>query len=469
MKIAILGSSRANGPLAAGLSQAGFMPYVLEDPYSVKALSGHIGAFHITVSGRCLEAGLILFTQEASYRKSLSHADIRSLQHTDPETLLKGGFDPYPIVFLLDDGQESPLSMTAAALEKALYLAERHRPVIFLSRFVRTAHFSLEQEYQKARHAGVTFIKYTRLEVQKGPMPDAIHVIVSDESGPIQICTRALIAADTQEAGPAIHHLASVLRLRQDRDGFIDGENPYRYPLETNRKGIYALPHHQEGLWTGADFTGISLVLSMLSKGLMTPAEEVHAQVDSDKCALCYTCFRLCPHSAMVLDPDKDAMMNIRDACYGCGLCASQCPGSALSMTERTETAFQRTNSLKLFCCDHSAGRSLSKVKARLGALYDSVETIPIPCGGDVRAETLLSALKGGSKVLVAVCMEDACRYYDGNRQALIQTEKVRALLASAGLNPERITAVLTAHAASNLVADAAYQTLTAETGDLMR
>ena len=72
------------------------------------------------------------------------------------------------------------------------------------------------------------------------------------------------------------------------------------------------------------------------------------AEVDPKKCAVCYTCPRLCPHSAITVE--KYAERNIYAppgarhgetqwgaarvnpaACYGCGICVAECPAKAIT------------------------------------------------------------------------------------------------------------------------------------------
>ncbi len=66
------------------------------------------------------------------------------------------------------------------------------------------------------------------------------------------------------------------------------------------------------------------------------------------KCAVCYTCPRLCPHSAITVE--KYAEKNIYAppgkadgtnwgaarvnpvACYGCGICVAECPAKAITL-----------------------------------------------------------------------------------------------------------------------------------------
>lgn len=60
------------------------------------------------------------------------------------------------------------------------------------------------------------------------------------------------------------------------------------------------------------------------------------AQVEDNKCARCLTCVRLCPHGAIKvpefgISERKAAEVDVM-ACRGCGICASACPGRAITL-----------------------------------------------------------------------------------------------------------------------------------------
>ena len=58
----------------------------------------------------------------------------------------------------------------------------------------------------------------------------------------------------------------------------------------------------------------------------------INAVVDEDKCILCLTCVRSCPHHAMEVDREKGAAVSIPEACQKCGICAGECPAKAISL-----------------------------------------------------------------------------------------------------------------------------------------
>ncbi|MGA1865042.1 MAG: 4Fe-4S dicluster domain-containing protein, partial [bacterium] len=63
---------------------------------------------------------------------------------------------------------------------------------------------------------------------------------------------------------------------------------------------------------------------------------EKRVDIDPEKCALCLTCLRSCPHKAIEIgngDPgQKGAARVISEACRGCGICVGECPAKAIEM-----------------------------------------------------------------------------------------------------------------------------------------
>ena len=69
-----------------------------------------------------------------------------------------------------------------------------------------------------------------------------------------------------------------------------------------------------------------------------------------------------------------------------------------------------------------------------------NIRIIKVPCTGRVAIIHLLKAFeKGADGVFVAGCLEGDCHYQSGNLRAKKRVAYVRQLLASIGVNPERL------------------------------
>ncbi|MGI6707333.1 MAG: hydrogenase iron-sulfur subunit [Clostridia bacterium] len=454
MNIAVIGKSQLNKPLMEQLASQGFTPVLLEDIDIIKGIQGQKAAFRIYTGTGSVEAGYVIVTQEGE--GVIPTGGIPSL------SLLKFGEDlplrdrGRTMVVLLDYPEESPGFMTRIALEKAVALARQKMKVIFLARFVRTAGTNLERLYQEARNAGVVFMKYRDLSME-GPSHEGNYaILVTDEYETVRIEHPILLLADRIIPGTKLEKAARVLRLRRDERGFIGGDNPYLHPTATNRRGVYAIANACGQLLLDGILPLMDLTIAHIKEEMKADPNQLYAEVDGEKCALCYTCYRVCPHAAMTPDMERSepVMGNLREACYGCGICASLCPAKAIELKDHSREGSRQQGRLKMFCCENSAEIAIQKVRDALGDDSGQMEIVPASCGGEMDVAEIISALWAYERVLVAVCVDEACKHFDGNKRAFHQVLKARELLKGAGLDEQRIQYLQLSHAMSFVMAD---------------
>ena len=133
-------------------------------------------------------------------------------------------------------------------------------------------------------------------------------------------------------------------------------DNPQLLRVRSNRKGIFvagACRVPQEVSESLIEARAVAQdVLALLSKGSYMYDLAV-AEVDPKKCAVCYTCPRLCPHSAITVE--KYGERNVYSvsgageetkwgaakvdpaSCYGCGICVAECPAKAITLHHLTD------------------------------------------------------------------------------------------------------------------------------------
>ena len=63
----------------------------------------------------------------------------------------------------------------------------------------------------------------------------------------------------------------------------------------------------------------------------------VVAEVDTEKCAACLTCVRVCPYEVPVIDLETKKAKIEAAACQGCGVCVSECPVKAITLHHYTD------------------------------------------------------------------------------------------------------------------------------------
>jgi quinone-modifying oxidoreductase subunit QmoB len=454
MKIAVIGKSQLNKPLTEQLASQGLTPVLLEDVDAIKGIQGQKGAFRIHTGTGFVEAGYVIVTQEGEGLIPAGDMPYLSLLESGEDLPLRDR--GRTIVMLLDYPEESPGFMARIALEKAAALARQKKKLVFLARFVRTAGTNLERLYQEARDAGVVFLKYRDLSIE-GPSHEGDYaVLVTDEYGTVRIEHPILLLADRIIPGTKLEKAARVLRLRRDERGFIDGDNPYLHPTATNRRGVYAIANVCGQVLKDGILPLVDLTVSHIKEEMKAEPNQLYVEVDAEKCALCYTCYRICPHAAMTPDMERrePVMANLREACYGCGTCVSICPANAIELKGHFREESRQAGRLKMFCCENSAEIAVQKVRDLLEDDWDRVEIAPASCGGEMDVAEMISALQQYERVLVAVCVDEACKHFDGNKRAFRQVMKARGLLKGAGLDEERIQYIQLSHAMSFVMAD---------------
>jgi heterodisulfide reductase subunit A len=70
----------------------------------------------------------------------------------------------------------------------------------------------------------------------------------------------------------------------------------------------------------------------LLSSGKVA-VEVEKVKIDPDKCRMCLTCIRICPHDAIrvvQVNPERQTAQIFDLACDGCGMCAAICPARAI-------------------------------------------------------------------------------------------------------------------------------------------
>ena len=74
----------------------------------------------------------------------------------------------------------------------------------------------------------------------------------------------------------------------------------------------------------------------------------------------------------------------------------------------------------------------------------ESVRFFPVPCSGRLDPIHLLKALEEFADVAyVITCPEGTCRYFEGNQRARKRVERARSIIASIGLEEERLDIVI--------------------------
>ncbi|HWQ79970.1 MAG TPA: hydrogenase iron-sulfur subunit [Anaerovoracaceae bacterium] len=446
MKAVLAGKSRYSESFKSALSDAGFELAVAETAAELEALPEELPV--VLLHDTKLSP---LITDKAVIEKNIL------------------GLKPHDtIVFLMDRGEDTNPHIESRVLEMAAYLASVKRRVAVLMRSSRAPDDKFDDRYRDARQKGVTFIKYETLNISDNDGIDTINIW----DGKLFTSLDTPLCIDCAgKPAPELDELVNALRIRTYDGGHISGNRWFLNQGTTFKRNVKLI----DTIALGGDIRKIvpALVKDMLA--LERPGQEKTAFVDTDKCAFCYTCYRVCPHSA--LGPDKSASaMKVNDLlCEACGICVAVCPASAIEFkgvivkdafrsgaagqnseaVEATESKAAGGRRLKVFCCENSAFIASKEALAGMDAAVESV-----PCGGDVSAAMMTEALKSYDNVMVAVCCDDACRHRDGNKRCVKQVERLKDRLDKLGYDPGRLSFVQTGITMVNILNDAAFKAL---------
>ena len=105
-------------------------------------------------------------------------------------------------------------------------------------------------------------------------------------------------------------------------------------------------------------------------------------------------------------------------------------------MIDREEMHFQ----IIAFCC-HYCAYAAADLAGVLRLKYPAeVRIVEIPCSGRLDPLEVLHTLENGADgIMVAGCLEGDCHFQEGNINARRRVKRLKALIESIGLEPERI------------------------------
>ena len=330
---------------------------------------------------------------------------------------------------------------------------------------LKVAEDGLERLYKQGRDNGAIYFKLQTAPTviqNNGDLRITFYdpVIRNNiELSPDMVVVEESLVADQQNIS-----LAEILRIDLGPAGFLQKENVHRLPVNTNREGIFVVGG-------GRDVQGLSKSLADVDNMLLQVKQLIgggektvaaKAVVDREKCTICLTCYRCCPHAAIYWD-DKAVISPA--ACQGCGICASECPMDAIQLADFTDTemtsrireaaaAETKAAAPKIiaFCCQNSAFEAGTAAGLFHYDLPAGLQIIKIPCAGKVDINYILNALvEGADGVIVMACHTGNCKSESGNTYAKWRINDAYRKLEQIGIPKNRLEF---ATLASNMASD---------------
>jgi len=348
----------------------------------------------------------------------------------------------------MDTLGEQSKRVSAQVLSAAQLLVKRFGAEVKLyCHNIRVAATGMEALYRRTRQAGVVIIKYESPPTisDKGPKKvvsveePLIGYQVDEEFDLVVMADSATV--DTTEL------LSLIEGLRPGPGGDLQADSVWLLPTKTNREGIFVVgsaPDTDELRDPQTDGLATANEIHELLKNKQIEVLDDAAAVDGDKCVLCLTCMRICPHAAISIDVDNKAASVSAVTCQRCGICAAECPTGAIQLPRYTDEQVAAELGDKpqvtVFACENSAYPAATAAAINGSHWGQQAQLIRVPCAGKVDPRDVLRALEcGAQKVMILGCHLENCQYLAGSTRAAKRLERLNNALKKAGVDKERI------------------------------
>ncbi len=249
------------------------------------------------------------------------------------------GENPHTIAFMFDVSDENSRLSTLATLNNAMDIRQRWGSEVYVfCKSVKVDSEGIEKLYRDARGNGVIFIKYDEspkvVSVNGQVKIEATDPLLGDD---ISLSCDLLVAEESILPAKDAEALSAMTKVGTDSKGFYQEENVHLYPVLSERKGILFAGSCRGDLDITRLMTDITSVAAKVYALLSQEEVSVEAdrvKVDPQKCVVCLTCVRVCPHKAIEVNgANGDSMAaEIQPlACDQCGICAAICPVKAIT------------------------------------------------------------------------------------------------------------------------------------------
>ncbi len=406
---------------------------------SIMQVSGTVGNFNIYCESGGKRHNLSCNAIIAAYEPDRvdMHPDFSSENIIGTEAfsaLLSTDLDKCPneIAILLDYYGPERKQWARMALEDALKAKSAGKNVSIIANKMLVHKAEGQRLYDKARKQGVTFLRYetpgdVRIEKTDSGIALTLKEATLPSSIDIHIECALLVLPPAIEAPADFAQKAAVLRERIDMEGFLQSPNARHRLVKSPRRGIFFVGSgHDE-----TDFDDLKQEIEEIHTFLKTqaldmPDVDTGVTINEKMCAQCLTCYRICPHGAIILNEKMKPRIE-PDACFSCHLCVANCPAYAIESETYAKTEMAEMvekDRAVVFACERSAWLAASGT-----SMPENVKLVKIPCTCRMNIDVILKALlKGATKIIIAGCYEGNCRSMEGAREAALGVRQVRKI-----------------------------------------
>ncbi len=337
----------------------------------------------------------------------------------------------------------------ARVLERADTLQGRGIQAHILMRDAKVAGDDLERRYRNARFAGALFYRFAGVGPVLEKVGDTVSIVFQDPvlNTEMELIPDLIVVDERYDPPGSLRPLLDAIPSASVTGPFLQPESIRFNGVSTAKAGIFAIgPARGE-----FSPTRISTDLDSLPAAMSAAAGTSDRQdslgpppeIDSQKCAVCLTCVRLCPHGAMTFYEVASADSA---SCARCGICAAACPMDAISLKDRSDprdriwkvlSETEGPPKIAAFLCRQSAAHAMEAVQPEV---RDGLAQIVVPCAGALDTIHILNAFQlGAEAVLVAGCFKGNCASVYGTVLAGQKASLAGRFLEEAGIDPDRV------------------------------
>jgi heterodisulfide reductase subunit A-like polyferredoxin len=215
--------------------------------------------------------------------------------------------------------------------------------VYILYRDIRTYGFQ-EDYYEKAREAGVLFIRYDpEREPQLETEWDSLQVLVHEPilHDDLLIQTDFLVLSPGIVPSPENERLSKMLKVPLNADGFFLEAHMKLRPVDFATEGIFlaGLAHSPKSIDESLSQANaaVSRALTLLTKTHLETMGII-SEVDEKRCNGCALCESICPYKAIeiiskrTIVGEKEVAQINKALCKGCGACTASCRSGSIDL-----------------------------------------------------------------------------------------------------------------------------------------
>lgn len=355
------------------------------------------------------------------------------------------------LVGLAQDG--NPLNMERV-FQSALTLSEIKDCTVYIYvGDLKVASDQLEQLYMETRSKGTIYFKLK--EAPAISQENGTHTITCNDPilhKEVTLEPDIIVVEEAIEADAANNELAEMLKIDLGASGFMQSDNVHRFPVATNREGIFVVGASREIKKFDSAFVDAENAALKISEllGDGTKTVPTGTTLDGGKCVFCLTCYRCCPHGAIYWEDESNTIIS-PVACQSCGICASECPQDAIQIGDfsdaevktriKASTADEKPAAkIVAFCCQNSALEAGQMAQTFKMDLPEGLQMVQVPCAGKVDLEYILTAfVEGADGVLVLACHPGNCKSERGNSFAEWRVNDAQRMLAEIGMDQSKL------------------------------